>query len=125
MTEGIDAVRRICEGWNEMTVEEWLQICTPDVAYQNMPWDRNVVTGPDAIHQTLEGFAGAWEVNMEVRHLAGDGSVVFSERVEHFAPKGGAEGKEPFDLPVTGVFGLTDGKLSGWRDYFDRRAMKS
>lgn len=23
MTEGIDAVRRICEGWNEMTVEEW------------------------------------------------------------------------------------------------------
>ena len=130
MTQGIDAVRRICEGWNEMTVEEWRTICTPDVAYQNMPWDRTIVTGPDAIHHTLEGFAGAWDVRMEVRQLSGDDAVVFSERVEHFAPKQSADAgepgeKAPFALPVTGVFELSDGRISAWRDYFDRRAMKS
>ena len=125
MSEGMDAVRRICEGWNEMTQQDWRDICTPDVAYQNMPWDRTVVTGPDAIYQTLESFGGTYDVRMEVRHLDGNDSVVFSERVEHFTPRnpaGGAE--EPFDLPVTGVFELTDGKVSAWRDYFDRRAMK-
>lgn len=128
MSQGIEAVRCICEGWNEMTVEEWRAICTPDVAYQNMPWDRTVITGPDAIHHTLEGFAGSWDVRMEVRQLSGDDTVVFSERVEHFSPKGGGEVddlKMPFTLPVTGVFELTDGKVSAWRDYFDRRAMKS
>lgn len=64
---------------------------------------------------------------MEVRHLDGSDSVVFSERVEHFTPRSPAEAdtKEPFALPVTGVFELTDGKVSAWRDYFDRRALKS
>ena len=128
MSQGMDAVRRICEGWNEMTLEEWREICTPDITYQNMPWDRNVITGPDAIHTTLEGFSGNFDVELDVRHLEGTDSVVFSERVEHFNPRStGAEEapKEPFDLPVTGVFELRHGKVSAWRDYFDRRAMKS
>ena len=49
MSEGIDAVRRICEGWNEMTLEEWRSICTPDVAYQN------IVAVTDTLQ--TEGFA--------------------------------------------------------------------
>ena len=128
MSQGMEAVRRICEGWNSMTKQDWRDVCTPDVAYQNMPWDRNVVTGPDAIFETLESFGGTFDVRMEVRHLDGSDSVVFSERVEHFTPRSpgdGAAPKESFALPVTGVFELTDGKVSAWRDYFDRRAMKN
>ncbi len=127
MTEGIEAVRRICEGWNTMTKQDWRDVCTPDVAYQNMPWDRTVVTGPDAIFETLESFGGSFDVRMEVRHLDGSDAVVFSERVEHFtprAPSGDAHPTEPFSLPVAGVFELADGKICAWRDYFDRRAMK-
>ncbi len=129
MSEGLDAVRRICTGWNEMTLDEWRQICTPDVAYQNMPWDRRIITGPDAIYETLESFGGTYDVTMDVRQIDGNDTVAFAERVEHFVPPAqtDAEGapKEPFDLPVTGVFELRDGKVSAWRDYFDRRAMKS
>lgn len=125
MNDGMDAVRRICEGWNEMTQQDWREVCTTDVVYQNMPWDRTLVTGPDAIFETLEGFAGTFDVRMEVRHLDGTDSVAFSERVEHFTPRSAAGPSEPFSLPVTGVFELTDGKVSAWRDYFDRRAMKN
>ena len=118
---GADAVRRICEGWNEMTVQEWRDVCTPDVKYQNMAWDRIVHEGPDAIHGVLEEFLGGMDVAFDVNQLDGGDSVVFAERTEHFTP--GVSG-EPFDVPVTGVFELQDGRISAWRDYFDRRALK-
>jgi limonene-1,2-epoxide hydrolase len=128
MSQGMDAVRRICQSWNELTVEDWREICTPDVKYQNMPWDRVITEGPDAIHETLSNFSGSYDVRMEVTHVAGNDEVVFSERTEHFTPNdrgSEAAAKEPFSLPVTGVFELREGKVSAWRDYFDRRAMKS
>ena len=124
MTEGIDAVRRIVEHWPELTVEEWRELCTADVLYQNMPWDRTVIEGPDAIHSTLRDFAGRFDVTFDVRAVSGDGEVAFAERTEHFVPKAQGEG-DPFDLPVAGVFELRDGRISAWRDYFDRRAMRS
>jgi limonene-1,2-epoxide hydrolase len=88
-----------------------------------MPWDRTVIEGPDAIHETLKDFAARYDVTFDVRALGEDGDVAFSERTEHFVPKSG-DG-ESFDLPVTGVFELRDGQVSAWRDYFDRRAMRS
>jgi limonene-1,2-epoxide hydrolase len=124
MSDGIDAVRRIVEGWPDMSVQDWREVCTDDVRYQNMPWDRTVTVGPDEVHRMLEGFAGRFEVGLEVHHLGVDGNAAFSERTEHFVPRPGVDG-ETFDLPVTGVFELRDGKVSAWRDYFDRRAMKS
>ena len=69
MSQGMEAVRRICEGWNTMTQQDWREVCTPDVAYQNMPWDRTVVTGPDAIYETLKSFGGAFDVRMEFATL--------------------------------------------------------
>ncbi len=128
MSQGMDAVRRICQSWPELTLDDWREICTADVTYQNMPWDRLVHHGPDAIHETLSSFSDQFGVRMEIKQLAGSDDVVFSERTEHFAstdsgPDGAA--REPFSLPVTGVFELRDGKVSAWRDYFDRRAMKS
>lgn len=123
MSDGLDNVRRICEGWPDLSADDWREICTPDVRYQNMPWDRVIQEGPDAIHEVLSGFAENFTVEMDVTHLGGDDTVVFSERTEHFTPRGA--GGEAFDLPVTGVFELRDGKVSAWRDYFDRRAMKT
>ena len=59
-----------------------------------------------------------------MRAVSSDGEVAFAERTEHFVPKAQGEG-DPFDLPVAGVFELRDGRISAWRDYFDRRAMRS
>ena len=123
MSEGMGGVRRICEGWPDMSTQEWSEICTSDVRYQNMPWDRTVHEGPDAIHKALRGFAGKFDVTMDVEQLAGDEQLIFAERTEHFTPKTALDGKS-FDLPVAGVFEMRDGKVSAWRDYFDRQAMK-
>jgi limonene-1,2-epoxide hydrolase len=124
MTAGNDGVRRIVESWPELSVEDWREICTADVKYQNMPWQKVVTEGPDGIHAVLKDFAGKFDVTMEVHQLGADGNLAFSERTEHFTPRPGSDG-ESFDLPVTGVFELRDGKVAAWRDYFDRRAMKA
>ncbi len=122
MSDGLGAVRRIVEGWDTMTLEDWREVCTADVRYQNMPWDRTVTEGPDAIFEVLSTFKAGFEVSFDVLHLGIDGDRVFSERLEHFTPLAG-DGVA-FDLPVMGMFELRDGQVSAWRDYFDRRAMK-
>ncbi|HEV8574090.1 MAG TPA: limonene-1,2-epoxide hydrolase family protein, partial [Dehalococcoidia bacterium] len=45
-----------------------------------------------------------------------DGSVL-TERLDKFALGG-----KKIELPVMGVFELTDGKIAAWRDYFDMAA---
>ena len=45
-----------------------------------------------------------------------------TERTEHFARKDGS--REPFVLPVMGVFELRDGKVGAWRDYFERSHLR-
>ena len=123
MAEGNDAVRRICEGWSELSRDDWRELCTPDVKYQNMPWDRMVHEGPDTIHEVLAGFSTKYDLRLVVDQIGGDDKVAFAERTEHFVPKSGSD-NEAFDLPVSGVFELRDGKVAAWRDYFDRRAFK-
>jgi limonene-1,2-epoxide hydrolase len=40
--------------------------------------------------------------------------VVFNERIDVFQMGG-----KKVELPVAGVFVVTNGKISAWRDYFD------
>ena len=42
---------------------------------------------------------------------------MLTERVDKFSLGG-----KNVELPVMGVFELTDGKISAWRDYFDMAA---
>lgn len=121
---GLAAIRRIVDDWPRLTVEEWAEVCTDDVEYQNMPWRGVVTVGPAGIHQVLQQFVANYETRFEVGPTGCDGANGFSERVEHFTPKPGTEA-EAFELPVLGVFEVRDGKVSAWRDYFDRRAMKA
>jgi len=124
MSSGTDAIRRIVKGWPTLSVEEWREVCTPDVKYQNMPWSKVVTEGPEGIHRVLADIAAKFDVTMDIEAIGVDGQTAFSERTEHFSPKAGHEGKS-FDLPVLGVFELSEGKVSAWRDYFDRRSMKA
>ena len=50
-------------------------------------------------------------------NLVGDDRVVMTERTERFVRRDGS--REPFVLPVMGVFELRDGKVAAWRDYFE------
>lgn len=122
--QGLAAIRRIVDDWPRLSVEEWQAVCTDDVEYQNMPWAGVVTVGPEGIHQVLQQFVANYETRFEVGATGLDGTVGVSERVEYFTPKPGVE-VEAFELPVLGVFEVRDGRVSAWRDYFDRRAMKA
>ncbi len=90
-----------------------LALVTDDVEYQNMMLP--AVYGKAAVQETCDMLlslctASEWLVHREV--AAGD--VVMNERTDRFEMNGVWT-----DLPVAGVFVLTDGLISSWHDYFD------
>ena len=114
---GNDAVRKICESWATMSLEDFRDVMAEDCDYRNVPIEGDRHIGPDAAHAILSRMGAKWDIGLTVVNLVGDDRVVMTERTEHFARKDGS--REPFVLPVMGVFELRDDKVVGWRDYFE------
>ena len=109
----IAVVRRFCAAWADGDLDAIVGAFTEDAVYHNMPMDP--VVGPEAIRTFIEGFLGGIDsVEFRVLHIAADGDVVLTERVDVFE----APGKR-IELPVMGTFELRDGRIAAWRDYFD------
>ena len=112
-----DVVRRFCAAFERRDVDEILGFFTDDAVYHNIPMEPAV--GRDAIRALLESFVpGSPRIEFEVRHLASDGPVVLTERIDRLS-FGGRE----VELPVAGVFEVSDGRIAAWRDYFDMQQM--
>jgi limonene-1,2-epoxide hydrolase len=90
-----------------------------DLEYINSPG--TAVRGPDGVRAVLEPFFAPIEENefVVLREVV-DGNMVVLERLDrHRVPQGW------FELPVTGVFEVKDGKISYWREYFDVETIRS
>lgn len=108
-----ETVRRFCAAFSRRDVDELCAFFTPDAVYHNIPMAP--AEGMDSIRGTLEMFVpGSPYVEFELRNIASDGSVVFTERIDRMEFGGKA-----VELPVTGVFEVEDGRIRAWRDYFD------
>ena len=94
-----------------------------DAVYHNIPMEP--VTGRDAIREFIAGFTAAFGgIDFRVHRQVTDGGqspnaeessgVVMNERIDVFTLNGVV-----VELPVVGVFEITDGKITTWRDYFD------
>jgi limonene-1,2-epoxide hydrolase len=99
-------------------LDEALAMLSDDCTYDNVPIGS--VVGPEAVRATLGPFIGGydevqWVVHHQVAHGTLDGGVVMNERVDRFR-----KGDEWHELPVAGVFEVRSGRISLWRDYFDR-----
>ncbi len=108
-------VREFCAAWGRGDIEAIIDAFTDDAVYHNIPMEPCV--GKAAIRAFVEGFLGttAGAVEFDIRHQLVSGKVVMNERVDTLKMASGEVA-----LPVCGVFELTDdGKISGWRDYFD------
>ena len=114
---GHDAVRKICENWATMSLAEFREVMADDCDYRNIPIDGDRHIGPDAAHAILCTMSAKWDIDLTVVNLVGDDCVVMTERTEQFTRKDGS--RQPFVLPVMGVFELRDGKVAAWRDYFE------
>jgi limonene-1,2-epoxide hydrolase len=109
-------VADFCKAWSRMNLDEILDFMTDDAVYHNIPMAP--AKGKTAIRAVVEGFLKmADAIDFKIGHTASTGNVVMNERVDSFVYKGGKKGS----VPVVGVFEVTGGKISAWRDYFDMK----
>jgi limonene-1,2-epoxide hydrolase len=94
---------------------------TPDFEYDNVPMGK--AFGPEALTTTLSGFFGMctnidWEILRQTSSGDMTQGTVLNERDDRVEIHG-----RWATLPVAGVFEIRNGKLTLWRDYFDRQTI--
>ena len=130
MESPIEVVRRFCAAWSDnLGAAELAAFFTDDAVYHNIPLAP--VTGREAIEKNIVSFirpgkaAAPGVVHVEsidfrIINIAANGPVVMTERVDVFKLPG-----KSFELPVMGIFEVSDGKITAWRDYFDMNQFTS
>ena len=114
MPSHIDTTKAFFSAWARHDHAAVLALLHDDVAYQNMPFT-DVLHGKPAIAAFMTKFGrGMQDIRVELRNIIESGDVVFHEGTENYLRKG-----RPVSLPYVGVFEFRDGKIIGWRDYFD------
>jgi len=124
MESPIEVVRRFCAAWSDhIGAVELAAFFTDDAVYHNIPLPP--VTGREAIAKNIASFIrpgapGIEGIQFHVIHIAANGPVVMTERVDAFKLP-----DKSFELPVMGIFEIRDGKIKAWRDYFDMQQFTS
>jgi limonene-1,2-epoxide hydrolase len=115
----LELVASLIRGWEALDADAVAACFAEDGAWHNMPYPP--IHGRAVIAEAIRRFiATATEVRFVIRHLGEIvPGVVVSERNDIFTMKDG----RAVDIPVMGVFEITDGKITEWRDYFDAAAM--
>ena len=62
------------------------------------------------------GTTRASYMTVDMLALAANGKTVLTERIDHLRD---VAGNAVLSLAVMGIFEVEDGKIAGWRDYFD------
>jgi limonene-1,2-epoxide hydrolase len=107
-------VRDFCGAWPRRDLDELMSFFAPDAVYHNVPVAPCI--GTAAIRETFSGFLATMPgIVLEVVELVAGDRLVMAERIDRFVMPSGHR----FDLPVTGVFEVRDGKIVAFRDYFD------
>lgn len=108
-----ETVHAFLSAMEKMDYDTALQFLADDIEYIN--GNTPAVSGPEGVRQTLEPFFAPMKKNeFKILREATNGSVVIVERLDrHLADHGW------FELPVTGVMEVVNGKIGYWRDYFD------
>lgn len=107
----ISIVRDFCAAWDRMDWDAVTAALSDDIFYHNIPMAP--VIGIAAFKAFLTGFPVS-TAEFEIHHIAANGNVVMTERTDRFTIAG-----KPVVIRVMGVFVVTAGKISEWRDYFD------
>jgi limonene-1,2-epoxide hydrolase len=109
-------VRELCQAFSRMDIDELLGFFAPDAVYEKVPVGR--FEGEAEIRGTLDVFFGPEvKVEFEILNLVSTGNTVCVERVVHFRTA-----TNEITLPAMAIFEVDDaGKVTAWRDYFDRR----
>ena len=119
MATPTETVTQFCDQIAQGDAAKAAEFFSDDAIYHNIPLDP--VSGRDAIRDTIAMFLGmADKVWFDTLHLVADGSLVMTERVDHFVM-----GDRDIALPVMGTFEVNGDKITAWRDYFDMNQFTS
>jgi limonene-1,2-epoxide hydrolase len=118
MESPTEVVRRFCAAWSDdLGSDDLAAFFTDDAVYHNIPL--TPVTGKKNIAENIQSYIrpgppGIESIDFRVINIAANGPVVMTERVDTFTVS-----DTSFELQVMGIFEITDGKITAWRDYFD------
>ena len=109
-SEVVTAFMQVME---KMDFDEGVKYVSDDLEYINSPGTE--VRGPGGVREVLEPFfAPILENEFVILRQISQGNKVVLERLDRHRVKQGW-----FELPVTGVCEVHDGKITYWREYFD------
>lgn len=118
-SESIDLVRRLIDACARADLDEFASYFCEDATWWNSPWPP--VKGRAAIRETLRiGAERMKALPWELRHVVAEGSIVMTERVDHFQI-----GSNRISVPCMGIFELRNGKIAAWRDYWDLKTFEA
>ena len=101
-------------GGYKKAIEDYL---TSDCVYENIGLTKSTGAKDSiAVIKTFEDGLGFVSLKVDYGAVLEKGNTVVTERVDHLND---ASGKTLASLRVLGIFEVRDGKISGWRDYFD------
>lgn len=125
MTEEESVASEFVHRWSlstqDMVYDSFREFFTPDTHWDNV--GIQVTKGIDEAIRLMEGYrdaTGTVTVKVDILNLVSVGSTVMMERIDRMLDK---NGKEFIALPAVGVFGIQNGKIAWWRDYFDSAYM--
>lgn len=111
----LEVVKAFFAAMATLNYDKALSYVSDDCEYDNLPMPGAKVYGPAGIRAVLEPFfAPTIENEFVVLREAAQGPIVFMERLDrHHMPSGW------FELPVTGVMEVHNGRITLWREYFN------
>ncbi len=122
MTETPDSlVRTFIERLVARDLDGAAAMVSADFEYDNVPMGK--AFGPEALTATLSMFFGMctaidWEIIRQTSSGNTSHGTVLNERDDRVEIHG-----RWATLPVAGVFEIRDGRITLWRDYFDRQTI--
>ncbi|GAB2992103.1 hypothetical protein GCM10023080_067380 [Streptomyces pseudoechinosporeus] len=108
-------VREFIQGWNVPAPDpdRLSKYFAEDAVYHNMPLEPSV--GRTAIRDNFADWLPNFDsTHWEIHHQVASGNVVMNERTDTWR-----SGERATPARVMGVFEVTDGLITAWRDYFD------
>jgi limonene-1,2-epoxide hydrolase len=106
----------LLNAWSRLDFAGAAKLVTDSFVYQPDP-SAKLIKGKDAVlaeWQSYLKFMKSYEY--KVLHLLSAGNVVVMERTEWIGTKRGK-----IELPIMGIFEVSGGQLTAWRDYWDTK----
>jgi limonene-1,2-epoxide hydrolase len=107
-----EMIRSFLAAWERRDTDLIMESFADDAVYHSIPL--TPIVGKAAIGRWVTKFAEVPPGRLEIRHQVASGNVVMNERTDYITINGKA-----VVLPICGVFEIENGRIKGWREYFD------